>query len=146
MNKFLPTFKNDNKKESFLQWLGLIAIILFTIVFIYFKNQNNINNIKEKRLYTVGIVSGFSRTKTVKLVKYIYSFKNNSFEKEASISNNKYSVGDRMLIVFNPESKNSFLLPYFIDDSIKEPYNGWSKPPMSDVTDSDVIKYLEENY
>lgn len=146
MNNFLNTTKNYNKKEDIIQWIGVILFMIIVYIFIYNSNKNVLKSIKEKRLYTVGIISGFSRTKTTKFVKYIYSSNKNTFEKEFSIDKDIYSIGDRVLIVFNPESKNSILLPYFIDDSIKEPYSGWNEPPMNNITDDDVIKYLEKNY
>ncbi len=146
MNKFLPTFKNSNKKEDIIQWVGVILFMIIVYLFIYNSNKNVIKSIKEKRLYTVGIISGFSKTKTTRFVKYICSYSDKTYENESSANINKYSIGDRVLVVYNPDTNINILLPYFIDDSIKEPYNGWSKPPMNNVTDYDVLKYLEKNY
>lgn len=144
MNKFLPTF--ESKSKDGLQWIGIILIFIFLYTIIYFSNQNGLKSIKEKRLYTVGIISGFSRTKSTEFVKYICSYSGKTVEGKSSINISQYSIGDRVLVVYNPNSNIKILLPYFIDDSIKEPYNGWSKPPMNNVTDSDVIKYLEKVY
>ncbi len=146
MNEFLPTLKNDNKKENIIQWLGIVLFLLITYLFIYNSNQNAVKNIKEKRLYTIGIISGFSKTRTTRFVEYIYSYSDKTFEGKSSVNINKYSVGDRVLVVYNTNTNVNILLPYFVDDSIKEPYNGWSKPPMINVTDDDIIKYLEEKY
>lgn len=147
MNKFLPSLKNEkeDKKTEFLKWLGIILILIFLSGIIFFNQRNSLNEIKEKRLYTVGIISGFSRTKSTKFVKYIYSYNGHSYERESSISINKYKIGDRVLVVYNPDYKNGTILTYFIDDSIKEPMNGWEKPPMN-ITDEEVMKYLEDKY
>ena len=146
MNKFLAKFKKHNIKEDLIQWLGIILIIIFFSIIIFYSNRNGLNNIKEKRLYTVGIISGFSRTKTTKSVKYIISYSGKTLEGKSSININKYSIGDRVLVVYNPNTNINILLPYFIDDSIKEPHDGWSKPPINNITDSEIIKYLEEKY
>ncbi|MFV0227378.1 hypothetical protein OBK05_06750 [Empedobacter falsenii] len=148
MNKFLPSLilkTKEDRKENIIQWFGLILFIIIVYLFIHFRNQNFLGQIKDKRLYTVGIISGFSRTKSTKFVKYIYSYNGHSYERESSISINKYKIGDRVLVVYNPDYKNGTILPYFIDDSIKEPMNGWEKPPMN-ITDEEVMKYLEDKY
>lgn len=146
MNNFLPKNENGNTKNEILKWIGIFLIMFFLSAIIYFNNKNALKDIKEKRLYTVGIISGFSKSRSMKLVKYIYSYNGKSFEGKAPRDINVFTIGDRALVIYNPNTNIKYLLPYFIDDSIKEPYNGWSKPPMSNVTDSDVIKYLEENY
>lgn len=146
INNFLPKNENGNTKNEILKWVGIFLIILFLSAIIYFNNKNALKDIKEKRLYTVGIISGFSKSRSMEFINYIYSYNGKSFEGKAPRDINVFAIGDRALVVYNPNTNIKFLLPYFIDDSIKELYNGWSKPPMSNVTDSDVIKYLEENY
>lgn len=128
-----------------MQWLVILTLVVITFVSIYLSNQKFLNQIKDKRLYTVGIIFGFSRTKSTKFVKYIYSYNGHSYERESSISINKYKIGDRVLVVYNPDYKNRTILPYFIDDSIEEPTNVWKYPPKG-IKDKDVIKYLEEKY
>lgn len=147
MNKFLPSLKNEkeDKKTEFLKWLGIILILIFLSGIIFFNQRNSLNEIKEKRLYTVGIISGFSKTRSTEFVKYIYSYNGHSYEGKAPKDISKFSVGEKVLVVYNPDTHIKYLVPYIIDDSIKEPMNGWEKPPMN-ITDEEVMKYLEDKY
>ncbi|MCA4776955.1 hypothetical protein NZD85_13485 [Empedobacter stercoris] len=147
MNKFLPSLKNEkeDKKTEFLKWLGIILILIFLSGIIFFNQRNSLNEIKEKRLYTVGIISGFSKTRSMEFVKYIYSYNGHSYEGKAPKDISKFSVGEKVLVVYNPDTHIKYLVPYIIDDSIKEPMNGWEKPPMN-ITDEEVMKYLEDKY
>lgn len=147
MNKFLPSLKNEkeDKKTEFLKWLGIILILIFLSGIIFFNQRNSLNEIKEKRLYTVGIISGISKTRSMEFVKYIYSYNGHSYEGKAPKDISKFSVGEKVLVVYNPDTHIKYLVPYIIDDSIKEPMNGWEKPPMN-ITDEEVMKYLEDKY
>ncbi|MFV0155653.1 hypothetical protein OBK03_07715 [Empedobacter falsenii] len=147
MNKFLPSLKNEkeDKKTEFLKWLGIILILIFLSGIIFFNQRNSLNEIKEKRLYTVGIISGFSKTRSMEFVKYIYSYNGHSYEGKAPKDISKFSVGEKVLVVYNPDTHIKYLVPYIIDDSIKEPMNGWEKPRMN-ITDEEVMKYLEDKY
>lgn len=148
MNKFLPSLKlktKEDRKENIIQWFGLILFIIIVYLFIHFRNQNFLGQIKDKRLYTVGIISGFSKTRSTEFVKYIYSYNGHSYEGKAPKDISKFSVGEKVLVVYNPDTHIKYLVPYIIDDSIKEPMNGWEKPPMN-ITDEEVMKYLEDKY
>ena len=145
MKNYFQIIKDFFHKENGNTLIGIFVLISFAIITIKIKNNYALKSIEDERLYTIGRISGFSKTKTTRFVKYIYSYNGKSFQSEKSYSNENHVIGERFLVVFNPNDNTNFLLPYKIDLNIEEPINGWKIPP-NDIDENDIINYLKNKY
>lgn len=147
LNKnFLP--KKLNKKAENLNLLWVVLFFLGVVAIIYFSNQKSLGKIKEKHIYTIGTVRDYAPSRTGKSLIYTYMFKGTAYTGGYTFygQNEKFSIGNRFLVILSPDDPDiAFFIPYQIPHDINAPNNGWEKPPLN-ITEMDVMRYLEEKY
>ena len=137
----------NKKDENFnLLWAALILVVVG--VFIYFRNHNSLGEIKEKHIYTVGTIRDYSPSRTGKMLNYTYFFKGKAYTGGYTFysKDERFTIGNRFLVILNPDDpETKFFIPYQISEDIDVPLEGWKEPPF-DITESDVMRYLEVTY
>lgn len=144
--KFLP--KKVNKKVEYINMLWALLFFIGVLIFIYFRNHNSLGEIKENHIYTVGTVRDYSPTRTGRMLKYTFSYKEDAYVGGYKFygKNERFDIGKKFLIIFNPDNpETKFFIPYSLPDNMYAPPEGWKEPPLL-ITEEDVMKYLEEKY
>lgn len=137
-----------NKKEENYTLLWVILFFLFVCLYIYFNNHNSLSKIKEKYVYTIETVRDYSPSRTGKILYYTYFFKEKAYTGGYKFyeKDEKFAIGNRFLVILNPdEPETKFFIPYQIPDNIEAPPEGWKELPL-DITDNEVIRYLEKKF
>jgi|SRR5690606_20549310 len=143
---FLP--KKVNKKEELLSILWAILFFLGVVTIIYFSNRKSLGKIQENHVYTIGTIRDYAPSRTGKSLIYTYMFKGIAYTGGYKFygQNEKFSIGNRFLVILSPDDPDiAFFIPYQIPEDINAPNNGWEKPPLN-ITETAVMRYLEEKY
>lgn len=147
LNKdFLP--KKVNKKQEYLSVLWAVLFFIGVVLVIYFTNHNSLGKIKEKHVYTVGTIRGYSPARTGKMLNYTIAYKDSIYVGGFKFygKDERFTIGNRFLVILSPDNpETKFFIPYLIPKDVDAPPEGWKDPPL-DITEADVMRYLEEKY
>lgn len=137
-----------NKKDEIINLIGALLLFIIIALFIYFRNHSSLGEIKENHVYTVGTVRDYSPSRTGRVLKYTFSYKNEVYVGGYTFYGNddRFAIGKKFLVIFNPKDpETKFFIPYSLPDSTYAPIEGWKSPPLS-ITEEDIMRYLDEKY
>lgn len=139
-----------NKKDENFNLLWAILILIIVGGGIYFRNNNSLRDIKEKHVYTIGTVRDYSPSRTGKMLNYTYFFEGKTYTGGYTFysKHERFAIGNRFLVILNPDKpETKFFIPHLITEDIHAPLEGWKEPPLDiNITETDVMKYLDETY
>ncbi|GET23293.1 hypothetical protein JCM18694_35390 [Prolixibacter denitrificans] len=113
---------------------------------IYLYDSHKLHSVKRNSLYSIGIVTGVhGLARGGKAIEYGFSYQKRNYKGDfpTNLPDEQTSrlIDKRFLVVFDSirPSWNRIILKYEINDSSKNPTNGWKKIP------SQVIKTTHNN-